>query len=221
MTTIYLIRHSVKFPLKAIDKYYGSNDKHLRDEKTILSVEGEKRAEILSNEKELDNIDIVYSSNMVRAIATAKYLCEKQNLQLNIDDRFNERMSGKPNDDIYPDWFQRQYLDLDFKTEGGESQREVSERFYEALMEVLNENQGKRIVIFAHGYSITYTLLKWCKLENVTSDRRLTLSFNDKIIMDKIINAPEVFKIEFYKNKKIKSIELIEFDDLPYRFGQI
>ena len=38
---------------------------------------GEKRAEILSNEKELQNIDVVYTSNCVRTLQTAKYLLEK------------------------------------------------------------------------------------------------------------------------------------------------
>ena len=41
------------------------------------SVEGEKRAEILSNQKEFDDIDTVYSSNYVRAMQTAKYFVEK------------------------------------------------------------------------------------------------------------------------------------------------
>ncbi len=221
MTTLYLIRHSVKYPRSKFDSFNGSDGNYLKDEKIILSVEGEKRAEILSHEHELENIDIVYSSNMVRAISTAKYLCENQNLHINVDERLNERTCGKPNSDKYPDWFSRQYKDKTFKTEGGESQEEVSSRVYECINEILLKNKNKRIAVFAHGYAITYVLLKWCELVDVTEDRKLTLKFKGKIFMDKIINAPEVFKLEFDNSNNLIDIDLIEFDDLPYVHGGI
>ena len=53
-TTVYLIRHSVRINTKdVIESWKTSQDKVLRSEKIILSVTGEKRAEILSNEEEL------------------------------------------------------------------------------------------------------------------------------------------------------------------------
>ena len=80
-TTVYLIRHSVRINTKdVIESWKTSQDKVLRSEKIILSVTGEKRAEILSNEEELQNIDVVYTSNCVRTLQTAKYLLEKQQL---------------------------------------------------------------------------------------------------------------------------------------------
>ena len=159
MTTVYLIRHSVRLKKSQINNYNTTQDKFIKDEKIILSVDGEKRAEILADEDELKDIDVVYTSNMVRTQATAKYLCYKQNLQINIDERFNERKSGIPNDTEYPDWFRRQYLDENFKTIGGESQKEERDRVYEALLEILQNYKGKRIAIFAHGYSITFFLI--------------------------------------------------------------
>lgn len=221
MTTIYLIRHSVKLSKSEIDSYNGINDKNLIDEKTVLSVIGEKRAETLSNEEELRNIDVVYSSNMVRSIQTAKYLCFKENLHINIDKRLNERRYGKENSDEYPNWFSLQYLDKKFKTTNGESQEEVSNRMHECINEILEKHNGKRIAVFTHGYAITFALLKWCELVSVDETRKLTLKYNNKIIMDKIINAPEVFKLEFDKDNNIKNIELIEFDDIPYMHGGI
>lgn len=79
MTTIYLIRHSVRMKENIINEYNTNQDKTIRKEKIILSVEGEKRAEILCNKEELNNIDVVYTSNCVRTLQTAKYLIEKQN----------------------------------------------------------------------------------------------------------------------------------------------
>jgi len=125
-TVVYLIRHSVRFNNKNLIEKYNTNQSELiKYEKIILSVTGEKRAEILSNEKELQNIDVVYTSNCVRTLQTAKYLLEKQNLKVNIDERFDERRPGKPNSDKVPDWYERQFFDENYKTEGGESQNEV------------------------------------------------------------------------------------------------
>ena len=216
MTTLYLIRHSVRMPLKTI-KYNTTQDKLILNEKKILSSDGEARAKLLSEKEELQNIDVVYASNCVRTLQTAKYIIEKQNLSVTIDDRLDERRVGIPNDDIYPDWFERQYKDENFKTVGGESQKDVRNRMDEAITEILKQHKDKRIAIFSHGYAITFYLLKYCKLTNLT-DKKFTFEFNNKIIFDKKINAPEVFKLTF-DNEELMSIESIEFEDIPYNQG--
>ena len=216
-TTVYLIRHSVRFNSKNIFQYKTNQNKTIKNEKIILSVEGEKRADILSNEEELQNIDIVYTSNCVRTLQTAKYLLEKQNLKANIDERFDERRTGKTNDEIVKDWWLRQYIDENYKTEGGESQKEVRERFTYAFNEVLEANKGKRIAIFSHGYAITFFIMTWCKFEYNGQKDDIKFYFKNKKIFDKKINAPEVFKLEFDENNNILNIQNIEFKDLPYK----
>ena len=62
-TTVYLIRHSIRFNEKDIEKYNTSQNKLLRNEKIILSVEGEKRAEILSNVCTWSNIKAINDSS--------------------------------------------------------------------------------------------------------------------------------------------------------------
>lgn len=217
MTTIYLIRHSVRMKRDDIETYNTTQPRIIKEEKIILSSEGEKRAEILSKEEELQNIDVLYTSNCVRTLQTAKYMMESQNLKAHIDERLDERRVGKPNDDIYPDWFVRQYKDFDYKTEGGESLREVQHRFNEVINEILEKHENKRIAVFAHGYAITSYLLKYCKLIHVSEDR-LEIEYNGKTLYNRRLNAPEVFKLTF-NNKEIKNIELIEFNDLPYNHG--
>ena len=110
MTTIFLIRHSVKFPKAEFESFNAKDDKDLRDEKTILSVIGEKRAELLCSKNIFDNVDVIYASNMVRSIATAKYLSTRLNKHINIDERLNERRYGIQNSDNFEDWYERQYL---------------------------------------------------------------------------------------------------------------
>ena len=88
MTTIYLIRHSIK------EKIYGffdiNYDSQIKNEKTILSVDVEKTAERLSKHKELQNIDEIWTSNYVRAIQTAKYISRNNNIDLNVSTAFDE-----------------------------------------------------------------------------------------------------------------------------------
>lgn len=217
MTTLYLIRHSVRMKQNKIEKYNTNQDKLILNEKIILSSEGEERAKLLSEKEELKNIDVVYASNCVRTLQTAKYLIEKQNLNVTIDDRLDERRVGIPNEEIYPDWFERQYKDENFKTVGGESMSDVRKRMDEAITEILLKHKDKRIAIFSHGYAITFYLLKYCKLTNLT-DEKFTFEFNNKIIFDKRINAPEVFKLTF-DNEELINIESIEFEDIPYNNG--
>ena len=80
-TTVYLIRHSVRMNRSEIETYKTIQPQYLRDEKIILSSEGEKRAKILANQEELNNIDIIYVSNFVRTLQTAKYMMEKEGLK--------------------------------------------------------------------------------------------------------------------------------------------
>ena len=78
MTTIYLIRHSIK------DKNFGEMDNNdsmqLQDEKEFLSPEGEKKAFDLANSSELQDIDEIWASNYVRAMQTAKYIAYNNNI---------------------------------------------------------------------------------------------------------------------------------------------
>lgn len=217
MTTLYLIRHSIRMPLNMIENYKTNQDKLILNEKIILNSEGEKRAQLLSEKEELQNIDVAYTSNCVRTLQTAKYLIEKQNLKITIDDRLDERRIGKIKD-FYPDWFERQYKDENYKTEGGESQKEVRKRMDETINEILEKHKDKRIAVFSHGYAITFYLIKYCKLISIIGEK-FKFEYKNKIIFDKEINAPEVFKLTF-DNEELKNIELIQFEDIPYHKGK-
>ena len=215
-TTIYLIRHSTRLSNQRIEEYKSNDSQTIKREKIVLSVNGEKRAEILANEAEFQNINKIYASNCVRTLQTAKYMMEKQNLNISLDSRFDERVLGQTNEDTVPNWFSEQFMNPNYKTIGGESQKEVRTRMLEGLLDVLASNRGKRVAIFSHGIAISFLLQEWCKITNVTKNKEITLEFNNKIIYNKRLNSPEVFKLIFDKNNKPLSIEYIPFDDLEY-----
>ena len=193
LTTVYLIRHSKKIDNKLLDNSKNNEYYQTRREKIILSIEGEKKAEKLSKLKEFDDTDVIFSSNYARSLQTAKYLAERKNLVIHIDDRFNERKLGILQEDekIHI----KQYYDENIKNSEGESRKEVTKRMLEAFLEVVNNNRGKKIAIFTHDSSMTFLLMRWCKLEYIKEDKHKCLSFNNKIIIDRKYDAPEIFKL--------------------------
>ena len=80
MTVIYFMRHSETLKYNNIN----NNDSlQIQNEKWPLTVNGENIAKEKSKIEELLHFDVVYSSNYVRAISTAKYFT---NDKINIDE---------------------------------------------------------------------------------------------------------------------------------------
>lgn len=215
LTTVYLIRHSTKFNVREdIESYNTTDNKQIKTEKNMLTIEGEKRAEILSKETEMQNLDKVYCSNYARAMQTAKYLIHENNLKLNIDDRFNERRIGYPDKEKHPDFFVLQYWNKDFRNLEGEAQVEVNKRMTEAFWEVVNNNKGKRIAIVSHGTSISFLLMNWCKLIDVQQNLLRCFEFNGKQIINRKYYSPEVFKVVVNDKDEIIDVSNVVFESL-------
>lgn len=205
MTTIYLIRHSK--PLK-VNNTFNNDNLQIQNEKSSLSIEGEQIAKDKLNNGELDNIDVLFSSNYVRTIQTAKYLAEKNNLEINVISDLGERQFGINSWDELPENFERkQFLDENYKIGNGESQKEVSSRMYSTIMKILNENKNKRIAIVSHATAISYLLKKWCDVDIVGD--KLRYSFKNNILLDGYFNYCETFKLEFDDGNKLISVESV------------
>ena len=208
MTTIYLIRHSK--PLK-INNTFNIDNLQIQNEKQSLSIEGERIAQDKLNNIEFDNIDIIFSSRYVRTIQTAKYLAEKNNLEINIVSSLGERKFGIDSWEQLPENFEKkQFLDENYKIGNGESQKEVRERMYSTIMQILKLHETKRIVIVSHATAISYLLKKWCDIQLV--DDKLRYIFNNKILLDGYFDYCETFKLEFDNNNNLVNIENVKSD---------
>ena len=157
-TIVYLIRHSEKLGMQYMDRYYADEDYQITREKRILSAEGEKKAKLLSKQREFDKIDVIYSSSYVRTIQTAKYFAERLDKKIHVDRNLNERKYGNPQ--YAENITLKQYYDENIKNIEGESRKEVTERMYKTFMKVIGENKGKKIAIFSHGRVMTVHLLE-------------------------------------------------------------
>lgn len=203
MTKIYLLRHSQPFR-KLLGEYNSSDVEQIRNEKNVLSVYGERLAREISEREELQNIDVIYSSHYVRAMCTAKYIAENNNIKLNVDERLGERKFGV-NDiaELPSDFFEEQFRNWDYKLEKGESANEVSKRMNEVLLEIINNNKDKTIAIVSHGTAISAMLKTWCNVLLNEETKLIELYFNDKLVFDGNWNCPELFKLEFDNNNLI------------------
>lgn len=206
-TVVYLIRHSESTPKNNV-KFISNNDSsHLQNEKTILSVSGEKKAEKLSKHPELQNIDAVYSSNYVRALETAKYIAFENNTIINVDDRLNERKIGQMGDMEWKEFKRLQMKDFDFKLAGGESLNQTKRRIVEAMKSILMFETGNRVAIVGHSTALTCLMSAWCEMGH-NYDDEIILSYGDETIVDGHFSAPMVFKVVF-EGMNVVSLEYL------------
>lgn len=209
MTTIYLLRHSQPFR-ELLGEYNANEIEQLRNEKNPLSVNGEKLAKNMSEKKELQNIDAIYSSHYVRAMCTAKYIAENNNLKLNIDERLGERRFGVKNISELPKNFtEKQFRDWNYKLDNGESTNEVSLRMNKVLLEIINKNKNKIIAIVSHGTAISSMVKTWCNVVINEENKHVEFYYNNNMIFDGNWNCPELFKLEFDDNNNLISISNI------------
>lgn len=203
-TTIFLIRHSEQLKIKSL--LNSSENSQIANEKIILSVKGEKKAEELSNIAELSNLDSVWCSNYVRALATAKYIAERNNLEVQISTDLNERKLGnldslsKLRDKYTHPFTTEQLLDEKIKNEDGENRIEVNTRMTNFINNLLTEYSGAKIAIVSHGATIKFLLMNWCLL-----NQNFDLVYKDTILK---INSPSVIKLEFNKDSLINLSQL-------------
>ena len=204
-TIVYLIRHADTIDEKGIRNTKETSQ--MINEKEILSIKGEEDSKRLSKNEELKNIDTIWCSSYVRAKQTAKYIAEENNLQINLDDRLNERKLGNleeiaifMKDKKTRDPSQEQLLYPKFKTSDGESAEDTNKRMTEFLKECLNENKGKKIAIVSHGGSIKFLLLNWCKV-----NKNVKLEYKNKELN---ITSPSLLKLTF-KDEELMNIEQI------------
>ena len=154
-TIVYLIRHAETINENGIRNT--NEDSQMINEKEILSITGEGQSKKLSENKELSNIDVIWSSSYTRAKATAKYIANSNNLPINLDSNLSERKLGNleelgefMKDKKTRDPSQEQLLDRNFRTSDGESAEETKKRMTEFFDKILKEYEGKRIAVISH-----------------------------------------------------------------------
>ena len=183
-TTVYFIRHA-------------KPDISIKDDMTRpLSLEGiEKSKELVKLFKEI-KIDYIYSSPFKRAIQTIEPIVKNKNIKIEVINDFRERKMSDEWIENYEEYSKKQWDDFSYKLADGESLNEVQLRNIQILNRILEDNNGKRIIIGTHGTSLSTIINYYDK----------TYNYNE--FMEIINIMPYIVKIEFEKNKYIKRMEI-------------
>ena len=204
MTKIYLLRHSMAD--KNVDFRNLKESFENINKKYILSVEGEKKAQKYSEISELNNLNMVISSNYVRSIATAKYMAMKNKTKVIVDASFDERKFGVDDPEKIPaDFFKKQFINQEYKLKYGESFDEVRARAIRGLAKVLKNNIGKNALIVTHSSTITFLLSKWCEVDYNT---KYIVRYKGKTIINGF-TTPDLIELTFNDKNKLEGIRRV------------
>ena len=203
MKTIYLIRHSGPF-IKLFN--YENHPFEDQSRNMILSIEGEENAKKLQNINELRQIDEIYSSNSARAIGTAKYLSEINNLEIKIENEINERVFGiKLIKELPKGFVEKQFQDKNYKLDDGESLFEVDKRFNDVIGAIL-QGDSEKVVMVIHGIVLMSYLSSIANVE--FKNKVFNVDYNGKNIFNGSMKNPDVYKVVYDEDRVIDLIHI-------------
>jgi len=123
---------------------------------------GYKQAELVCEYLKDEKIDIIYSSDLIRAYNTVLPLAKQRNMEIIKDEKLREIYAGE--------WEGKHYEELVtvyakeyeiWKTDignagctGGETVLELQNRIYNEILKIAKENEGKTILIGTHATPI-------------------------------------------------------------------
>ena len=151
MTRLILVRHG--------ESLYNLEKRYTGQTDVPLTEKGRKQA-TLTAKYVLENyhIDAVYSSDLCRAVDTAKPVAEPLGLEIKTDARLREIYAGKWQGILFAEVREHFKEDYDLyksdknkgRTTGGESALEVRDRVYAAILDIAEKNPDKTVFIATH-----------------------------------------------------------------------
>jgi 2,3-bisphosphoglycerate-dependent phosphoglycerate mutase len=143
MTKVYFIRHSL-------------SDLSIKDELerplTEVGIDRAKKLVVLFNSI---NVDYIFSSPYKRTIQTIEPLSICKKININIVENFRERKISNNWIENFDEYSKKQWDNFSYKLENGESLSEVQNRNIESLKKILDEYNGKTIIIGTHGTALS------------------------------------------------------------------
>jgi len=178
-TSVFVVRHGeTEWNLS------GEQQGHLDSQ---LTESGIKQAHALAEGLLRKGTEIIYSSDLGRAVQTAEIIGAKLGLGINVDHRLRERHLGsmqgltkKEFRRLYPDeWSAFDSGDPDYCFPGGESARQRYERSVACVEELAQRHPGGKLLVVTHG-GVLNSLFYYALRIPLTEPRRFSL-FNAAI----------------------------------------
>lgn len=201
MKIIYILRHSKP----------NFNSKIEENKLISLSDEGILLAKQYLGKDIFKNVNHVYCSDYRRSYETGY----QSNKKIIIDKRLGERIAGiVDNISLTPlQYFYKQVDDGNYSFKNGETRKQIEQRMYNALMDIVSDNDSS--IIITHGTSLTFLLMKLCKVEFPNNDKKIRkIIFNDRVIFNNTFNYLETFKLTFGGDKLINIESVGNYEDM-------
>lgn len=183
ITKIIFVRHG-QAEHNVLNMSSSALDKH------PLTDLGEKQAAAAAQKLLKENVDVVYTSPVLRARQTAEFFTKKANMEMRIDDRLIEITSGKweettQNDprvkaerDAYKNLpIQERYVFKRGKT--GESWEDLDIRTESFIKDIIVKHPGKTIAVFSH-QGTGSSMLKY--LKDLSNEETVDRVFHNRAI---------------------------------------
>jgi probable phosphoglycerate mutase len=158
-THLYLVRHGQSAG-NAEGRFGGHGT-------TPLSELGRRQAQLAANALAKERVQVIYSSDLQRAVESAEPLAKLLKLEVHTSKAFRERhvgvLEGLTFDESkaqHPnDYYALVNRNVDHVISGGESYRHLLRRITFKLHTILREHRGQRIAVFTHTGAICYMTL--------------------------------------------------------------
>ena len=150
-TVLFAVRHG-----ETEWNHIGRQQGHLD---SPLSESGIKQAHALANGLRGKGIEVIYSSDLGRAVQTAEIIGAKLDLRINFDPRLRERHLGSMQGmtrTAFREQFPKESVKLesgnpDYILPGGESARQRFDRCIGCCIDLATRHPGGRVLLIAHG----------------------------------------------------------------------
>lgn len=119
------------------------------DPQEAITELGKEQARALGKFLSAKGIEVLYSSDLPRALRTAEVVGEVLNLKPKVLKELREISTSSPED--WTDYVQKHHPDLDFLVGGRESLNMVMERGRKVWEEIICEHKGRNVAIVGHG----------------------------------------------------------------------
>ncbi len=159
ITKLYLVRHGQSAG-NAEGRFGGHGP-------TPLSLLGERQAEITAKMLAREGVNVIYSSDLERALQTARPLSKLTGVTINPTTAFRERNVGvlegltfDESKETFPkDYYALVNRSVHHVITNGESYRHLLRRSTTELWDILRDHIGERIAIFSHTGAICFLTL--------------------------------------------------------------
>lgn len=201
ITRVYLVRHGAT-EATAEDRFAGAID-------VLLSEEGREQSRRLGARLATEDICAAFASPMRRTVETASLVVEPHKLAVATVDGLREiahgRWEGKTRAEVereFPEEYGRYEHDpFSFAPVEGESGLQVTARALPALLQLIHDHEGKRILVVSHKATIRLLLSS-------------LLGFDPRRYRDRLDQSPAALNILDFKD--LAHARLMLFNDTAH-----